>query len=70
MWHTCPKTQGVPRGTPKKERSLSMKRSYHPQTAFPPLPLRTYNWRPSVQGHLRRLRRRLFVRRYHRDRAA
>ena len=47
-----------------------MKRSHHPQTTFPPLPLRRYSQQPSVQSHLRRLRRQLFVRRYHRDRAA
>lgn len=47
-----------------------MKRSTSPMEAAQQVRLRRYSQQPSVQIHLRRLRRRLFVRRYHRDRAA
>lgn len=47
-----------------------MKKSHHLPTAFSPLPFRQYSRKPSVQSNLRRLRRQLFVRRYHRNRAA
>lgn len=47
-----------------------MKKSHHLQTTTSSLPLRRYSRQPSVQSHLYRLRRRLFVRRYHRDRVA
>ena len=46
-----------------------MKRSTSPMVAAQQVRLRKYSQQPSVQIHLRRLRR-LFVRRYHRDRAA
>lgn len=46
-----------------------MKKNHHPPTNVSTLPLR-YSQQPSVQAHLRRIRRKLFMRRYHRDRAA
>jgi len=47
-----------------------MKKNTSPMVAAQQLRLRRYSQQPSVQTHLRRLRRRFFVRRYHRDRVA